>query len=258
MISLPNFCIWTSVWSKEVFGLVFSAIMAVLIINFLNRNYKIKIIDILGLYICLLFKPQYVPFILQGIIYIYIAHKLLNHKPVSQIILGIIILCFNIAFLYIIRDIVNKYAILMYRHFDLEQAQSSRDNIFLEENDFFRYIPWGMFIAFFGPTLNEMAEKPLQAIAGMESLFILLLFASLLQYTFIRFLLKFRILPMLTISYLIVFMGICFIHYPFGVFNPGSAIRYRTNFIFIFIILLSYLYSWKQKYYLIGNKKYMS
>ena len=254
MISLPNFSVWTSVWTKELFGLVFSAIIAVLVINFLNGQYKIKKIDILGLYLCFLFNPQYLPFIVQGLIFIYIARNFMNHKPMKQVKLAVIFLIINILFLYLIRDTVNAYAAIMHRHFDTATARATRDNIFIEDYDFFRHLPWGMFIAFFGPTLDEMMTNPAHAIAGLESLFIIILFFYLSKHVYIRGFFKSNVFPLVTISYIIIFVGICFIHYPFGVFNPGAAIRYRTRFIFLFTILLLYLYSYKDKYYLIGKK----
>ena len=254
-LSLPNFSVWTSIWSKELFGLVFTAIFAVLIINFINGNYKIRMIDILGLYLCFLFSPQYLPFILQALIFIYIAQNLLNYKPLGQLGLAVFFLFINIIFLYAIRDIVNMYAGIMHSHFDTPTARATRDNIFVEDYDFFRHLPWGMFISFFGPTLNEMIQNPLHAIAGVESLFIIALFLYLSRYIYIRCLFQFRISSVLPISYLMIFIGILFIHYPFGVFNPGSAIRYRSRFFFLFLVLLLYLYRHKHKYYLIGNRR---
>jgi len=254
-LSLPNFSVWTSIWSKELFGLIFTAIIAVLIINFINGNYKIKIIDILGLYLCLLFNPHYLPFILQTLIFIYIARNLLNHKPFGQLGLAVFFLFINILFLYAIRDIVNMYAGIIHSHFDTPTARATRDNIFLEDYDFFRHLPWGMFIAFFGPTLDEMIQNPLHAIAGVESLLIIGLFFYLSKYIYIRCLLQFRISSVLPISYLMIFIGILFIHYPFGVFNPGSAIRYRSRFIFLFLVLLLYLYKHKHKFYLVGSRQ---
>ena len=253
-LSLPNFSVWTTIWSKELFGLIYTAIFAVLVINFLNKNYKIRIIDILGFYICWLFNPQFLPFILQGLIFIYVAHNFLKHKPMGQQALAIVFLCINILALYIMRETINIYMTGMHAHFDIP-GTATRDNIFLEEYDFFRHLPWGMFIAFFGPTLSEMAENPLHAVTGLESLFIIALFLYLSKYIYIKYLLKFRIPSLLPISYLIIFTGFLLAHYPFGVFNPGSAIRYRSRFLFLFIVLLLYLYSQKQGYNLIGKKQ---
>jgi len=252
-LSLPTFSIWTSVWSKETFGLVFSAIIAVLIINFLNGNYKIKVIDIVGLYLCFLFRPHFLPFIFQGLVFIYIARNFMYHKPASQLGLAIIFFSINILFLFLIRGIINIYVEMLYTHFPAD-AGATRDNIFLEEYDFFRYLPWGMFISFFGPTLSEMIETPTHAIAGIESIFILLLFFYLSKHIYIRYLLKLRIPSLLTISYLIIFSGFLLVQYPLGIFNPGSAIRYRSRFIFLFILLLLYLYGQREKYYLIGKR----
>lgn len=241
LISFPNFCIWTSGCLKEIFGLTFSAIYAVLIINFLKGDYKIRWRDVLATYLCFLFKPQYFPFIFQGLLFIYIAGKWC-HTCKSQLFWGFLILFCNLIFLYCINDIINQYAGMMYAHFDNAAATSTRENIFFKDNDFFREAPWGMFIAFFGPTLQEMGAKPLQLIAGLESLFIILSFIFLLGHFIARLLCLWKINITIFFSYFIIITGICFLHYPFGIFNPGSAIRYRTNFIFLFIVLFLYLY----------------
>jgi len=257
VLSFPNFVIWTTLWSKEFFGLIYTAIIAMLIINFLNGIYKIKMIDILGLYLCWLFNSQYLPFILQGLIYIYIARsKFLKNNPMGQLRLAIIFLCINIIFLYLIRDIINQYAVMMQSFFVHYAAQATRDNIFLEDYDFFRYLPWGMFVAFFGPTLTEMLENPLHLIAGVESIFKIALFFYLTKHIVFKGFFYFRIAPLITVSYFIILMGILFIHYPFGVFNPGAAVRYRSRFIFLFMVLLLYLYSLRQSCYL-KRKQYV-
>jgi len=254
-ISFPNFSVWTAVWSKELFGLVYTAIIAVLIINFLKGNFKIKIIDFIGLYLCFLFNPQFIPFILQGLIFIFIARYTMLHKPANQLRLSIIFLLMNIIILYLIRDIVNRYAGGMHAHFDTPFAGTTRDNIFLEDYDFFRHLPWGMFIAFFGPTFAEMTENPLLAITGLESLLKIMVFIYLSKYVIINILLKFHFPTLLPISYFMIIMGISFMHYPFGVFNPGSAIRYRSRFVFLFTVLLLYLYSQRARVLTICRKK---
>ncbi|KAA6343363.1 hypothetical protein EZS27_008954 [termite gut metagenome] len=240
-ISLPNFCIWTSVCSKEVVGLTFSAILAVLFINFFNGFYKIRKRDWIAFYLCLVFKPQYFPFIFQGLILIYLMHKL--RKPLSQLILGVTFITANLLALYLMKDIINEYTSQAYAHFNVSMAASTRDNVFVNDNDFFHKAPLGMFTAFWGPTIEEMLSKPTHLLAGIESLFIVCLFCFLLKDFFID-LFRGRIIAVIAFSYFIVFSGICLLHYPFGIFNPGSAIRYRTNFIFLFLILLLYLYNY--------------
>ena len=241
ILSLPNFCIWTSVCSKEMVGLVFSSILGVLLVNYLKGNYKIRIRDILGCYLCLIFKPQYLPFILQGLMCVYWMQTHCK-KAMNRFLFGVFVIFLNIVVLYQIRDIVNQYAEMIPIHFTAYDGASNRDgNIWPNENDFFRKAPMGMFTAFFGPTLEEMLDKPTHLIAGIESMLMLIFFVSLCWKAIGRFYYKLKIDAILVPVYFIVFSGICLLHYPFGIFNPGSAIRYRTNFIFLFIILLMYL-----------------
>jgi len=242
LISLPNFCIWTSICSKETIGLLFSSILAILIINFLKGNYKIKKRDFFALYLCAIFKPQYLPFILQGLFYIYFCNRIFRNKPWVHFCLGLLAIGCNLFMLYLLKDIINVYASNMYAHFDLTRAISTRDNIFINDNDFFKKAPIGIFISFFGPTLFEMLDKPTHLLAGIESLFIILIFLYLAYRFLVRIITTGRLNCIIVFSYVVIFSGICIAHYPFGIFNPGSAIRYRTNFIFIFIVLLLFLH----------------
>lgn len=247
VLSLPNFCIWTSVCSKEIFGLLFSAVLGVLLIHFLSGNYKITKKDLFASYLCLLFKPQYYPFIVQALLLIYFLNKP-NKSKIYRTRVGGIFLITNLFVLYLIKDIVNEYADIISMHFmSFDGASNRNEDIWLCNNDFFRKAPIGMFIAFFGPTLNEMLTKFTHFLAGIESLVIIGIFFWMSKNIFFRFLATWRINLLISFPYFIVITGICFLHYPFGIFNSGSAIRYRTNFIFLFILLFLYLYSYYGK-----------
>ena len=241
LLALPNFCIWTSVCSKECMGLCFSAILGVLCVHFLQGDFRLHQRDLLGAGLCLIFKPQYLPFILQGLAFIWLADKLaLTGK--GQMLLGAFFIILNIGILYFIQPLVDDLSLMMYAHFDLANAESTRDNIFLHAGDFYRQAPYGMFLSFFGPTLSEMIQKPTHLIAGMESLLIVFLMLFMAKRSLKRLCFLGRLEPRYFFSIFLIITGICFIHYPFGIFNPGSAIRYRTNFIFLFILILSELY----------------
>lgn len=250
VISLPNFCVWTSVCSKETVGLFFSAILGSLVLDFLDGNYAIRKKHILAFYLCLVFKPQYLPFILQGLFLIYMMNKYLMSMR-AKIFLGVLVILCNLLFLYLISDLINKYASIMYLHFDDPNANSTRENIWTEENDFFYEAPLGMFVAFFGPTLSEMLHSPVHLMAGLESCVILGLLLLLGSGLILRLLKKYRLNVIIFFSYFVIITGIALLHYPFGIFNPGSAIRYRTNFLYLFILLFLYLC----KYYNLVNKK---
>lgn len=241
IISLPNLCIWTSVCSKETFGLIISSVLGVLFVHFFNGDFRMRLRDYFALYLCIIFKPQYLPFILQGLFLIYLMNRCVCSLK-GRFLLTLFCVSSNMLFLYVIKDLINQYAGIMYLHFALDSAESTRENIWVEENDFFWKAPWGMFVAFFGPTLNEMVQKPLQLIAGLESTLILILLLHLSVKMVYRLLACGKIHSVLVPTLFIVVTGICLLHYPFGIFNPGSAIRYRTNFLYLFILLFCQVY----------------
>lgn len=240
ILSLPNFCVWTSICSKETIALCFSAILGELLIEFLQGNYSIKKRHWFAIYLCLIFKPQYFPFILQGLCIAFIMNKYLKSLQ-AKFLFGIFVIVCNLTILYLISDIVNKYADVMYLHFDAPDANSTRDNIWLKENDFFYKAPTGMFIAFFGPTISEMLRSPVHLIAGIESIILIVLLLLLAQKFIYRIFIQYKLNIIIFFTYFIIITGIALLHYPFGIFNPGSAIRYRTNFLYLFIYLFLYI-----------------
>jgi hypothetical protein len=216
--------------------------LGVLIVEFFNGHYKLHFRDWASFYLCAVFKPQYLPFIFQGLAYIYIAQRWCKTAP-RQFILGICILAVNAGVLLVMRDIVNEYAQIMPAHFFSTKAESNRnEGIWNEPNAVFTKAPVGMFVSFVGPTLREMIAKPMHFIAGLEGYLIVVMFSILAMQFAVRNFVQGKFSPLYFFSYFIIITGIAFVHYPFGIFNPGSAIRYRTNFIMLFIILLLYLY----------------
>lgn len=243
LISLPSFCIWTSICSKEVFGLLFSAILGVLLVNFLKGDYKIRFRDIFASLLCLLFKPQYFLFIFQTLVFIKLSQKYCK-RLIAKFTLAFVFLFANLTILYLSSNIIYEYSDIMVTVFtsDDSVSESTRNlDIWEKPHSFFRKAPEGMFMAFFGPYPSEMLKKPLHMIAGLESLFLLILMFTLAGKALKRLFIDWRFDTVIVPAYSILFLGILFVHYPFGIFNPGSAIRYRTNFIFLFIIALLYL-----------------
>lgn len=243
LLSLPTFCIWTSVCSKETVGLVYSCILGLLLVRYLNGRFKIHFYEWVAMFLCTLFKPQYMPFILSMLGYIYVAY----HIPSKA---GKLIFSFLYVFLigwvlYMCRDLIDFYAFGVQHAFDYDSDFSSstrNTDIFIESYDFFRKAPLGMIMAFWGPTLDEALRKPFHTLVFLESgvLIVCLFYLSggLLRQIWVE-----KKLDIVKVtSYFVFFSGILFVHYPFGIFNPGSATRYRNNFLFIFIILLMHLY----------------
>jgi hypothetical protein len=249
LLSLPNFCIWTSVVSKETVGLVFSSILGVLIVEFLKGNYKLHLRDWGAFYLCGVFKPQYLPFIVQGLLYIYVAQRWCR-TAARQLVLGLVMLAANVGVLWALSDTVNEYAQVMPAHFFSYGADSNRnEGIWEAPGAVFTEAPMGMFVSFVGPTPREMLSKPMHFIAGVEGYFIVFLFLWLIFRFAVRNFVQGKFSPLYFFSYFIIITGIAFVHYPFGIFNPGSAIRYRTNFLMLFIIILLYLYQYYASLY---------
>ncbi len=248
ILSLPSFCIWTSVFSKELFGLTVSAIFGVLFHRFFLGDFRLKFRDYLAVYICLVFKPQYLLFILQGLIFVYLSSKL-GKQAYVKLFLALIMICFNVLVIYWFRDDIDLVAQAMHIHFFSYEASSNRyEHFFDSRYAVFKNAAFGMFIAFFGPSLTEMRTSFFQLIAGVESLFIIILFLYLIS-KYVFFNIGRGVVNIVTFSaYFLVITGICFVHYPFGIFNPGSAVRYRSNFLFLFILLFLHLYKVSTKY----------
>jgi hypothetical protein len=246
LFSLPNFGVWTSIHGKEAVGCFFCAVIAVILIKKLQGKYRLRWIDYFALFLCAIFKPQYLLFILQAIVYLNIVNKF-KDKKYFPLLFGLFIITLNVLAIYLVRDLIDELARGMAAHFrsnDPGLAQSTRSELpWMIPYGFFRSAPYGMFIAFFGPTLSEMIRKPAHFISGLESITLvtsmLFLYSQVLKYNFS----KLRFNPKLFITYIIVFIGILFIHYPFGFLNPGSAIRYRANFYPLFVLLLLYQFT---------------
>ncbi|MGY3211422.1 hypothetical protein [Mucilaginibacter sp. HD30] len=245
LFSLPNFGVWTSILGKEAVGCFFSCVIAVILIKKIKGQYQLKLIDYAALYLCAIFKPQYLLFIMQAFVFLFIT-KRFSDKKYFPLALGIAFIAINVLALYYLRDLVDGLAKGMAIHFrssDPNLAHSTRSEApWLMPYGFFYAAPYGMFIAFFGPTLSEMLSKPAQLIAGLESI-VMIICLVLLVFPRSGYILKhLRFNPTIFITYFIIIIGILFIHYPFGFLNPGSAIRYRSNFYALFVLMLLYLF----------------
>ena len=155
----------------------------------------------------------------------------------------IYILGIGIVF-FVLRDLIDQLSHVMPHHFISVAGNATRENIYIvEQYDVFFNAPYNMFLAFWGPTYSEVIQKPINGLVFMESLFILFLFI----YFIYIFLLKIYLTKMINIMHLSVgftsVFWILFVHMPFGLFNYGSAIRYRESFYSFLVILLFYIFT---------------
>lgn len=238
---LPSVGVWSSIHSKEAVGVFIMCILSVSILNylFIGKLYisvKEKLLLVISLYLLIIFKPQYLIALFTIFIVFIVFNFLKNRNFLKSLFIALIIIT-QLYLLSYFQPIIDLYAEGMYRHFDTGMAQSTRDNIFLKPGDFFTNAPYGMFISFFGPTLAESATSLSKSMAFMESSILLFLLFPIIRRPILELLnFKFNILNVSVLFFLIGWL--LFVHYPFGIFNPGSALRYRTNFMPILVLVL--------------------
>jgi hypothetical protein len=239
LLSFPSFGIWTSIASKEAVTTFFLGVILGFIIDILkgvkNRDY---LLVPLAFYLCAVFKPQYLIAIVAMLSYLYIAKKL-SLKGFGKFSLFFFGLSLSLLVLYVIRFEVNSLSFTIVSHFDPDASSTRENTIWVDDFDFFWNAPYGMLIAFVGPTFSEAFARPAQLFALMESVFILVLFLYA-SFKLILVSLKLdRINIFMLGMFLIPALWILFVHYPFGALNPGSAIRYRSGF-YAFLVILFY------------------
>jgi len=253
LLSFPSFSIWTSIASKEAVAVFFMGVITGYIIDLIrNSTRKNYLLVAIAFYLCAIFKPQYLIGITALLIYLFASRKL-NLQGLGK--LGLLGLFFISSFsiLFLLKDQINELSFIIPAHFRLDAGSTRENTIWLEDYDVFWNAPYGMLISFIGPTLNEAFTKATHLLVWLESLVIIIAFVIALLKIYL-IVLKTGNLNIFFISiFLTVTLWILFVHYPFGALNPGSAIRYRSNFYGFFVVLFYYLYT----SYLTRYKMYM-
>jgi len=115
-----------------------------------------------------------------------------------------------------------------------DDAKSTR--YYLMENwkdmgDFLDLFVSGVFMSQIGPTLLESINKPIFFLVFLEGVVYIYIFV----YIVIRFYKLSKIDKTNKLVFVYAFLpavlGIILIHYPFGIFNPGTAIRYKQSLV---------------------------
>jgi hypothetical protein len=241
MLSLPSFGIWTSIASKEAVAVFFLGGILGFLIDLIKGNKKNYVFLFLSLYLCAIFKPQYLVGIFALFFFIYVD-KIFSLKLVGKVILFFLFLLVSFLSLYIYREEINQYSFLMPAHFTMDADSTRQNDIWLDDFDVFWNAPYGIFIAFVGPTLSEALSKQIHFYVFLESCFILLFF-SLYSIKILIMQIKYASINFFfPACFFIVVSWILFVNYPFGVLNPGSAVRYRQNFYAFLIVLFYFCY----------------
>lgn len=238
LLSFPSFGIWTSIASKEAVAVFYMGIFCGVIVDYVKkRRVDFKLL-ILAFYLCVIFKPQYLVGLSAMFIFVW-SCRTLSANAYTKLFLLVMFFLLSWVLLYLFKDNLNALVKIIPLHFD-QDASSTRDNVFwINENDVFWSAPYGMFISFWGPTFNEAIAKPTHFLVWLESFLILFIFAISFLKLFLFILKTERINVYLTGIFLTCTLWILFVHYPFGVLNPGSAVRYREGF-YGFLVVIFY------------------
>ena len=238
----PSFNIWSSIAGKEclvVFGM--GILCAELIKFFKGKPFKPGILFFIALYLVMVLKKQYIPFIMVTFSYVVFRQYVkLSYKLDLALLLGMIA---TVAVgMYLFRYQLDDYAFYA-QQVPRVSARSTRDHLFIEQFDFFRKMPYLLPLAFWGPTWAECATSPLHLFSFMES-GVIILMAVIMLWGFPAVLIRqFR-------NYYQWFLLGCnsvflllFVQYGQGIINPGAGIRYRTN-IYLPVIAFVYIFAY--------------
>jgi len=233
LLITPSFTIWSSVAGKEAILVGVTGIIAAYLVDLFNHRARITLLLLASVIVLAVIKPHYLP----AIIFIYFVGKFIRYfrqRELLTLCAGLI----SVLILYLASDYIDKISFQIAPHFYPENDNSTREIFWVEPYDIFWKAPYGMFQSLYGPTLAEaFGGNPLQFLTFFESAVMLII----LLYFGYRRLPK---LPALNaISVWFAMFWILFLNYPFGIMNPGSAIRYRTGYwlliVFFMIALVS-------------------
>ncbi len=253
MLLMPSFGTWTSIIVKESLSCSLTCIVLIWIINIINKS-KLRfplLINILALYFSFVLRPV-VGFALACLIinlYIYRINLVNKYQKFFVMFSGISIVTI-VTIVVSISYIKNELLPMAEYYFNpkFTNTKGGREMGFWKTTaDFYLKAPQGIFIANLGPNLMESIKNPLLIPYFFEGLFFIF---STLYLIFSNFYLQLRRVVISPYFLLTIFFGIFFVlllNYPFGLFNAGSATRYRSSYYHIIIILLLFFYSREKK-----------
>lgn len=237
---LPHFLIWSGIVGKEALAIGGFFLLIKTCVEF-TTNDKVKILPLfIGLSLSLIMRPQYA----FCYVYLLIASALIAKSKIrifSYLSPSFSFSIFLIGFAYTLISLVLfeeyysahllKLMNTAERYFlNCETCNANRWDIEWElTSDFINNIGWGIPSSIIGPTLDEAINRPVIFPVFIEGIISLLIF-SFIFFNIIRFaiynpqyssVIIWGFLPAVILGLLV--------NYPFGIFNGGSAIRYKQS-----------------------------
>ena len=242
---LPSFTLWSSFAGKEAIVVFSVCVTLAAAIRWATSDEPLKYVHLVGMVILWLYKAHYFVPMIYLFSSIYILRNI-KQKTASVVLLSFI----SFSMLWFFRDTIDALSMELQIHFGPTHGYSTREWQWREPYDVFRTMWEGMWLASVGPTYREALGNPLQLVAYAESMLII---------AYVGFLFSLKLLKLPMFGFIVVTVTsfwLLFINYPFGFYNPGAAIRYRTGWIpIIFILVTIFLSHELEKRYLERNMK---
>ena len=238
ILLFPTSLIWTSIVSKE--ALFFGGFTLLLVIWSRYVNDVLNRIDlfaaIIAICVCGLLRPHYAVVVLWLFFSVGIVKKYGGKAwPIllATMLLGALAIYFFVWTDLLVRGLGSSDPMARasrYQMFDIQQG------VLIGLERFKQFIPLGIIFGIVGPLPEELL-RPEFIPFFIEGVLILLF--PLLVYVYARsrnFREKSLFLQYYWWCLIPAIIALMVLHSPFGLFNPGSAIRWRTNFESIFYI----------------------
>lgn len=233
----PSFTVWSSIASKEAIVVFLCCVLARYVVDIHHNRDRLTFLRFAALSLTLgvlyIFKPHFLP----AFLFVIGTSKIARHvrQPATITLLSA---AASIFALYLVRDRVDQFARLVSGWVSVEPGNSSRAEAFIvHQYEVFTKAPEGMLRAFVGPTWNEAAEGGLALISYIESVGILVALAIFVAWRLPRMPVYSATIALFTLFWTM------FANYPLGVMNPGTAVRYRTDYIVLIFLAVAVLTS---------------
>ena len=228
LVAFPSFTLWSSVPSKEAVVVFALGFVGAYLIKAYRGDYRFGPFELIAAYLLAIYKPQYYPAITL-VLSSFLAHRFVRQKALAALIIAFL----PLPFLYALRERFNDLSFEVQSHF-IGTGRSTRAEFFVERYDVFGKLPEGFLLSFFGPTWSETGLSIVHRLAFFESFALVGLLLLVVISRNLSRLPVFSLIVTVSSSFWIMFGT-----FPFGVLNPGSAVRYRTGYLLlVFLIVL--------------------
>jgi hypothetical protein len=236
LLLLPTFNIWTSIASKEALVTFLFCMLLVVFSRMEKEGGRRYFLPSFLIVLLLVLKPHYAA----------AAVFLFSVASVCQRVKQRATVAFSLGLaslipLFFLADRLDGFSQTVAGHFRTGAGTLTRAPYFSEPYDLFMKAPYGMFQSFFGPTVSEATVGALQMATFVEAVILV----TVLLYLILRRLLDLGAYEVIVSGFTLFW--ILFPSYPFGIMNPGSAVRYRSGYLVfllgvIVILMLGSLY----------------